>query len=78
MTKEAATKLVTLLNEASGLLDSSVAVVVAAQEPESVLTDYRRTIGRIMSSIYLDMLAPLYARFPDLAPVGLGPEDPPR
>ena len=37
---------------------------------EEELKAYRRVIGQIMGSIYLDVMQPIHQRYPDLEPKG--------
>ena len=66
MTKATAQAVGDLLRAAARELDESVRVVQNAAPSE--LEAYRQTVGRIMDAIYLDVLAPLYAQYPELDP----------
>jgi hypothetical protein len=54
----------------SGQLDESVAAVKRTCPPEE-FESYRRTVGKILSQVLLDVLNLLYAEHPTLKPPGL-------
>ncbi|HEX9572456.1 MAG TPA: hypothetical protein VF994_00080 [Myxococcales bacterium] len=66
MTKPTAQAVSELLRAAVAKLDESVRVVQGAAPSE--FEAYRRAVGRIMGAIYLDLLTPLYAQYPEIDP----------
>jgi len=58
-----------LMLEISGQLDESVAIVKETC-PREEFESYRRTVGRILGQMLLDVLDPLYAEHPILKPPG--------
>jgi len=66
MTKTTAQAVSELLRAAAAKLDESVRVVQGRAPSE--LDAYRRSVGRIMGAIYLDLLTPLYAQHPEIEP----------
>ncbi|WP_028117788.1 hypothetical protein [Ferrimonas senticii] len=71
MTKQEAEQLSLLLMQVSGKLDQSVCFVMDKDSPES-FTAYRSSAGKIMGALYLEMLQPLWQRYPELLPVQMG------
>jgi hypothetical protein len=59
-----------LMLDISGQLDESVATVKRTCPPEE-FESYRRTVGRILGQVLLNVLNPLYAEHPTLKPPGL-------
>jgi hypothetical protein len=51
-------------------LDESVALVQTKCGPEE-FHRYRRTVGKVMGEIFLDIQQPLYNQHPELTPPGL-------
>jgi hypothetical protein len=66
MTKTTAQAVSDLLRAAAGKLDESVGVVQDCAPSE--LDAYRRSVGTVMAAIYLDLLTPLYAQYPEIDP----------
>lgn len=58
-----------LMLDISGQLDESVATVKMTCPPEE-FESYRRSVGRILGQVLLDVLNPLYAEHPTLKPPG--------
>jgi len=58
-----------LMLDISGRLDESVGIVKTACTSEEEAA-YRRSIGRILGNILLEVLNPLYAEHPSLKPAG--------
>ena len=72
--KETARQVEATLQECGAALDRSVRLVMETC-PEEEFKTYRRIIGQIMGSIYLDIRQPIHHRFPDLEPEELKAED---
>jgi hypothetical protein len=58
-----------LMLEISGQLDESVATVKKTCPPDE-FESYRRSVGRILGQVLLDVLNPLYVEHPTLKPPG--------
>jgi hypothetical protein len=71
---DSAKALLNLLFEASGTLDTSVAV---AQEacPEAEFLEYRRAIGNVLGDMWDQVIQPLLENHPHLTPEGLHKPD---
>jgi hypothetical protein len=65
--KEAARQVEKSLQECGAALDRSIRLVMDTC-PEEEFKTYRRIIGQIMGSMYLDIRRPIHRRFPDLEP----------
>lgn len=65
--KEAARQVEKTLQECGASLDRSIRLVMDTC-PEEEFKTYRRIIGQIMGSMYLDIRRPIHRRFPDLEP----------
>jgi hypothetical protein len=50
------------LNEALMLVESAA--------PESVFIDYQRRTRAVLGAIYVDLMKPIVARYPDIDPIG--------
>ena len=68
--KETAREIEKTLSQCGVALDQSVRLVMDTC-PEEEFKAYRRIIGQIMGSLYLDIRQPIHRRFPDLEPEGL-------
>ena len=68
--KETAREIEKTLSQCGAALDQSVRLVMDTC-PEEEFQAYRRIIGQIMGSMYLDVRQPIHRRFPDLEPEGL-------
>jgi hypothetical protein len=55
------------MRQCSALLDESVRKVMETCSEEEFL-HFRRVIGRIMGTIYLEVMQPIHQKFPDLEP----------
>jgi hypothetical protein len=60
-----------LLLQINGQLEESVAKVKTDCSPDES-TAYRRRVGRLINSIFEDILEPIYILHPGLKPPGLG------
>jgi hypothetical protein len=58
-----------LMLDIPGRLDESVGIIKSSCTPEEEAA-YRRSVGRILGRILLDVLNPLYAEHPSLKPQG--------
>jgi len=67
MEKKAATQIVQILLDCSGAIDQSVAVAKQAS-PAEEFEEFRISAGRIMGSIFFDLLRPIFTEYPDLEP----------
>jgi hypothetical protein len=59
-----------MLLQINGQLDESVAKVKSDCSADE-FTAYRRCVGRLINSIFEDVLEPIYVLHPDLKPPGL-------
>ena len=67
MDRKAASKVVEILLKCSGSIDQSIALAKeGSSEPE--FETYRTSAGRVMGSIFLDLLGPIFGEHPDLEP----------
>ena len=67
MRRDAAEKINALMLECTTKINESIRIVMdTCDEDEFVL--YRRTAGRIMGDVFLDILDPIYKEYPDLDP----------
>ncbi|RYD35339.1 MAG: hypothetical protein EOP85_19090 [Verrucomicrobiaceae bacterium] len=71
MTPGEAKELSHLLARVGSQLDLSVAFVHDHDTTENFI-EYRRVVGEMMGTMFLDLMTPLYARFPELRPDYLG------
>lgn len=55
------------LLDCSGKLDQSIIAIEDSVSP-AFLTDYRRSIGEIMGTFYIDVLRSIFDEYPDLQP----------
>lgn len=69
MDHDTAAKVLSAAFEASSILDQSIHHVMSSGTPEEV-TGYKRAVGRVMGEILLQILNPVIADHPDLAPEG--------
>jgi hypothetical protein len=67
VTKEEAEKLSVLLMQVSGQLDQSVRFVMDKDSKEN-FEHYRSGIGKVMGELFLEVMQPLWARYPELLP----------
>lgn len=67
MDRSTAKRVVGLMLEVGRKLDASVEYV-AETEDEAYLSDYRKTVGKLMGSVLLDVLNPIFGEHPDLKP----------
>lgn len=67
MTKDTARRVSELMIELGAKLDASVALVQQT-ESEEEFHQYRRTVGKLMGWMLLDVMNPIYAEYPDLTP----------
>ncbi|RYD44434.1 MAG: hypothetical protein EOP85_09475 [Verrucomicrobiaceae bacterium] len=67
MTSSEARELSHLLARIGAHLDQSVAFVHDHDTPENFI-EYRRAVGKLMGDMFLDVMTPLYHRFPELLP----------
>jgi hypothetical protein len=65
--KETARQVEKTLRECGAALNESIRLVMRTC-PEKEFKAYRRIIGQIMGSMYLDIRQPIHLRFPDLEP----------
>lgn len=70
MKKEAAAKVVDLFLEFGARLDQSVSLVQQSSS-ESEFRIYRRSVGKLMGSMLLEIMNPIFEAHPDLKPEGL-------
>lgn len=59
-----------LMVECGARLNASVARVRDTGTPEE-LAAYRRAVGKVMGEMLLEIMNPIYARYPDLKPKGM-------
>jgi len=71
VTRDEAEKLNVLLFQILAKLDESAAFVRDRDTDEHWQT-YRRSVGKAMADVALDLAEPLWKRFPELKPVQLG------
>jgi hypothetical protein len=65
--KATARKVEKTMRKCSASLNESIRLVMDTC-PEAEFKAYRKTLGRIMGAIYLDVMQPIHQRFPDLEP----------
>lgn len=65
--KETAVEVDKMMRECSALLNESIRRVMETC-PDEEFKEYRRVIGRIMGSVYFDVLEPIYRQYPELEP----------
>ncbi|MEL7525146.1 MAG: hypothetical protein AAFN16_05225 [Pseudomonadota bacterium] len=70
MKKEAAAQVVDLFIEFGARLDQSVSLVQQSSS-ESELKTYRRSVGKLMGRMLLEIMNPIFEAYPDLKPEGL-------
>ncbi|HEX4348924.1 MAG TPA: hypothetical protein VH251_00980 [Verrucomicrobiae bacterium] len=63
--KNTAAEVEKIMREFSAALDGSTRCVMETC-PHDEFNAYRLVIGQIMGSIYLDVMKPIYCRYPDL------------
>jgi hypothetical protein len=56
-----------MMSQCSATLNNSIRRVLETC-PEEEFKAYRQTIGRIMGSIYLDVMQPIHRQYPELEP----------
>jgi hypothetical protein len=66
--KKEAEELSILLMQVSGKLDQSVRFVMDKDTQEN-FESYRSNAGKVMGELFLEMLQPLWDRYPELRPV---------
>ena len=69
--KKEAEELSVLLMQVSGKLDQSVRFVMDKDAKEN-FESYRSNAGKVMGEIFLEMLQPLWERYPELRPKEMG------
>ena len=62
-----ASKVEKMMREVGAVINESIGVVLAGGS-ESEFEAYRRTAGKLMGDIYVEILAPIYASHSDLTP----------
>jgi hypothetical protein len=67
-----ATKVEKMMRGVAAEIDESISVVLDGGST-SEFKSYRLTAGKLMGDIFLEILAPIYARHPDLTPPELRP-----
>ncbi|WP_422039621.1 hypothetical protein [Roseibium sp.] len=67
MKKEVAAQVVDLFLEFGARLDQSVSLVQHASS-ESEYNTYRRSVGKVMGNMLLDVMNPIFEAYPDLKP----------
>jgi hypothetical protein len=67
MCREDAEKLSLLLLRIDGYLNQSAAFV-RDRDDDAAFQEYRRVTARLAGDLYLDLMEPLWRRFPDLRP----------
>ncbi|WP_157959166.1 hypothetical protein [Marinomonas shanghaiensis] len=67
MNKTEAEELSILLMQVSGKLDQSVRFVMDKDTKEN-FESYRSSAGKVMGELFLEMLQPLWVRYPELRP----------
>jgi len=67
MNKGQAEKVARALLSCAGKLDESVGLLRHDMDEEGYLS-YRREIGEIMGLLYIDILRPIFAQYPELEP----------
>lgn len=67
MNKKEAEELSVLLMQVSGKLDQSVRFVMDKDTKEN-FESYRSSAGKVMGELFLEMLQPLWERYPELRP----------
>lgn len=65
--KATAKKVEKTMRKCSAALNESIQLVMDTC-PDAEFKAYRRTIGRIMGAMHLDVMRPIHRRFPDLEP----------
>ena len=65
--KKTAEEIEKMVRECSSIPNNSIARVMETS-PDERFKAYRRVIGRIMASIYVDVMQPIHQRCPDLEP----------
>lgn len=67
MNKQIASEIVELMVEFGGRLNQSV-ILVQDSCPEDQLVCYRRAVGKLMGSMLLDIMNPIFDEYPELKP----------
>lgn len=70
MKKETAREISSLMLELSGKLNESI-VLVASDGNADETEYYKKTVGRIMGDLFVEIMRPIYKEYPDLKPHGL-------
>jgi hypothetical protein len=65
--KDTATEVEKMMRQCSETLNESIRRVMQTC-PDDEFKAYRRVIGQIMGSIYLDVRQPIHRQYPDLEP----------
>lgn len=73
MNNQVAAEIVALMRECSDKLNVSVQRVKDTCS-EDVFWEYRKTIGTIMASMYLDVMLPIFKEHPELEPETMKPK----
>lgn len=67
MRRDLAEKICAALLECSGKLDRSVGALAGAVEAE-LFDRYRRSVGQVLGTIYIEVLRDIFDEHPDLEP----------
>ena len=70
MNKQVASEVINLMVEFGGELNQSVALV-QSQCSEDEFQSYKTTVSKIMGTMLLDIMNPIFDEYPDLKPDGL-------
>ena len=65
--KETAGEVEAAMRQCSAILHESIRRVMDTC-PDAEFRKYRRTVGAIMADVYLNVMQPIYQRYPDLEP----------
>jgi len=67
MNRSTAQQIEAIMRDVSSRINQSIQLVMDSSSHDE-FQNYRRSAGKIMGEIYLDILKPLYAEYPDLVP----------
>jgi hypothetical protein len=65
-----AAKVEAIMREVEGRLDESIAIVMDNCDHDE-FHRFRRLVGKLMGTIFLDVLQPLYETYPEMTPESL-------
>ena len=68
MTRGTAEAITRQLLIATRALNEARRIIAQSEEPESAFNGYTRKTGAVLGAIYLDLMKPVVARYPDLDP----------